>query len=372
MAILLVMSISLMLHPPVNAKGTGWFFDLRGLVLTKQAVPGTPSDVIAHRVTYLSTATNGIPVLVTGLVMRPAGTPPAGGWPVVSWGHGTTGLADKCAPSRDDDYVNYAPFQAFLDAGYAVVATDYEGLGGLGLHPYLVAESEARSMIDMVRAADRLGPQFSDTWFSVGHSQGGHAAVAAGDASQRYGDGLDLRGTISFAPAPDASPIAGEVHTLDPFVRGLYVMMLLGLKTQNPRLDLQDYLGPDAMNLLPVARTECYEEVVGAYYELPAEEFEVSDPVAVDRLRTLLSDNAVPRAGSDAPLLILQGEEDWINPPLGAEWIAEKACSLDWEQKLTLYPDTGHLDITDVAMPDAIDWLDARLAGEPAPDDCPA
>ena len=81
---------------------------------------------------------------MSGTVSVPKGRAPKGGWPVISWGHGTTGIADACAPSRDSasnpahgliDYA-YPLLQRWLKAGYAVVRTDYQGLGTPGAHPY--------------------------------------------------------------------------------------------------------------------------------------------------------------------------------------------------------------------------------------------
>ena len=107
---------------------------------------------------YRSTATNGAAIAVSGTVAIPKGTPPKGGWPVISWAHGTTGIADACAPSRRDAFGGYdhALLNRWLKAGYAVVRTDYEGLGTPGDHPYLIGVSEGRSVLDMVRAARKL------------------------------------------------------------------------------------------------------------------------------------------------------------------------------------------------------------------------
>ena len=43
--------------------------------------------------------------------------------------------------------------QRWIKAGYAVVRTDYDGLGTPGVHQYLVGTSEGRSVLDAVRAA---------------------------------------------------------------------------------------------------------------------------------------------------------------------------------------------------------------------------
>src|SRR3954452_12337267 len=151
---------------------------------------GQPGDVIKtepvtvdglhgtmQRVMYHSQSLAGDDIPVTGLIAVPSTPPPNGGYPVVSWAHGTTGIADTCAPSlAPDDYVQIA--NGLLDAGYAVVGTDYEGLGTPGRHPYIAGPSEGRGTIDIVRAARNI-PEVhaSDRYLVWGHSQGGHAAM---------------------------------------------------------------------------------------------------------------------------------------------------------------------------------------------------
>ena len=85
----------------------------------------------AYLVLYRSTGLDGKPIAVSGTVQLPKGRAPARGWPVVSWAHGTTGIADRCAPSRVPAYSSYVypEFNAWLRAGYALASTDYEGLG---------------------------------------------------------------------------------------------------------------------------------------------------------------------------------------------------------------------------------------------------
>ncbi|MBV8702405.1 MAG: alpha/beta hydrolase, partial [Acetobacteraceae bacterium] len=100
----------------------------------------------------LYSSTNGIdgttPVAVSGAVFLPEGRPPAGGWPIIAWAHGTTGVADVCAPSwRARYFYEAAHLAAWLTAGYAVVATDYQGLGTPGPHPYLAMRPEAYSVL---------------------------------------------------------------------------------------------------------------------------------------------------------------------------------------------------------------------------------
>ena len=59
------------------------------------AYPGTR----AWFVVYGSTGLDGQPVAVSGMIVAPEQAPAEGGYPIVAWAHGTSGIADTCAPS---------------------------------------------------------------------------------------------------------------------------------------------------------------------------------------------------------------------------------------------------------------------------------
>ena len=128
---------------------------------------GRPGDLIASeqvavdgldgtlwRVMYLSESMAGEPIAVTGMIAVPDGAAPEGGWPVVTWAHGTTGIADTCAPSLDPAALDPLA-NKLLAQGYVVTATDYEGMGTPGRHPYIAGESEGRGVLDIVKTARR-------------------------------------------------------------------------------------------------------------------------------------------------------------------------------------------------------------------------
>ena len=169
--------------------------------------PMTPpsSESMAWRIMYTSRAASGAPIVVTGMVIAPEGPAPATGRPVVAWAHPTTGIADACAPSlQQKPYDAVMGLAQFLARGWVVVATDYEGLGADGPHPYLIGESEARSVLDSVRAAHNLGDAHASTRFGVfGHSQGGQAALFTGQLAATYAPDLTLSAVVAAAPSGD-------------------------------------------------------------------------------------------------------------------------------------------------------------------------
>ncbi len=84
---------------------------------------------------------------------------------------------------------------------YVVVATDYPGLGTPGPHPYLIGESEGRAVLDSVRAARAIEKAHAGKRFVVwGHSQGGHAALFAGELARRYAPELSSSGSRRSPP----------------------------------------------------------------------------------------------------------------------------------------------------------------------------
>ena len=210
---------------------------------------------------------DGKAVAVSGTVSIPKGKAPKGGWPVITWGHGTTGIADACAPSRDSAsnpahaVINYAYplLQRWLKAGYAVVRTDYEGLGTPGEHPYLIGRSEGYSMLDMVRAARKLDKHLGKKVIISGHSQGGQSALFAASLAPKWTPELKVRGTVALAPVSHLAeqlPLLGAL-TEPGGLSGLAAMILRGIDAAAPQLGVSDSLGDRAAALYPQTLTKC-------------------------------------------------------------------------------------------------------------------
>ena len=204
---------------PSNAPGT---------VLRFETMNAPFPESQAWRVLYTSTGIDGEPIAVSGMVFAPTGPIPPGGRPVVSWAHPTTGIDDQCAPSRSPKpYDDVQGLADFLNLGWVVVATDYQGLGTDGMHPYLVGASEAQGTIDIVRTArnmDEAGA--SSNYFVFGHSQGGQAALFAGQMASAYAPELQLLGVAAAAPAGLLVPLfQADKNTAAGAVLGSYAVV---------------------------------------------------------------------------------------------------------------------------------------------------
>jgi pimeloyl-ACP methyl ester carboxylesterase len=227
----------------------------------------------------------------------PKGRVPKGGWPVITYGHGTTGIADACAPSRDraagqaHGLIDYAHplLRRWLKAGYAVVRTDYEGLGTPGAHPYLIGRSEGYAMLDVVRAARRLDQRLGRRVIIAGHSQGGHAALWAASLAGRWTPELKVRGTVALAPVSHLGEQAALLRSLTSpdGLSGLVAMILRGIDVARPGLGVPLGLSERAAALYPRTLTDCVGRLASpsafgalAPAELIRPEVEISGVVA--------------------------------------------------------------------------------------------
>ena len=273
-------------------------------VRTMSGPAALDSAAACELVIYQSTrVSDGAPIAVSGIVAIPQGNPPTGGWPVVSWSHGTVGVADRGAPSLDSEEladigdptdppmtvhrkINAAPhglLNEFLNRGWAVVMTDYEGLGTRGPHPYLFGTSEARGVLDIVRAARALHNRDTATgqetisrrFVIVGHSQGGQAALFAAHLAPTWTAELTLLAVAAIAPASAQErllmlsllPAAPDLAFLPLAIAGALasdpglapeleqrVFTPLGLQLFKDTIDVQtrvELSGPDSWGALP-------------------------------------------------------------------------------------------------------------------------
>jgi len=233
-----------------------------------------PSASKTMLVLYRSLDPKGKPIAVSGTIDLPKGKAPKGGFKVISWAHGTTGAADVCAPSRNadggpaDTYISYATasYDGWLKDGYAVLRTDYEGLGTPGPHPYLIGASEGRGVVDIALAAHELFPALSKDWVIGGHSQGGHAALFAASLAPKLAPKLNMKGVFAFAPASHLYEQGQAVSNLgDPF-KGLtgLIVLILNSAAREARVDPSTIVSPQIAALLPKIEQVCSAQLGGA------------------------------------------------------------------------------------------------------------
>jgi pimeloyl-ACP methyl ester carboxylesterase len=313
---------------------------------------------------YHSTNVRGRDVAVSGQLVVPRGRPPAGGWPVVSWAHGTSGIADRCTPSQHDfwDRENAQEVRTFVDAGYAVAATDYPGLGTPGTHSYLVGADEGNAVVDVVQAAHHVVPALSPTWFAVGHSQGGQAVLFA-TRSARRAPALHLAATVSMAPASSLNAILPAVISLGDLSDQAYaIYSLVGLTTFDPTVDLSRLLRPAALARLPIVlRTGCIDQADAAFRQVPTKDLFQISPAELDRLDAELEHYDEPDTQPIVgPVLVVQGLDDGDVPAGATAALVARFGQLGSPVVEHTYPGLDHDGIVGPSECVQLAWLAAH------------
>ena len=341
-----------------------------GTIILSEAIDA-PAGAKAWRILYHSRSVDGRDIAVSGVVVVPtAAAAPKGGRTVVTWAHGTTGLADQCAPSKAVDAAANIPFVGpLLDDGYVVVATDYEGLGPPGVHPYLVGESEGRGVLDAARAARVLkAAAAGDDVLVAGHSQGGQAALFAGELAASYAPELHVLGVAAAAPAADVEhilPFAGGISGGAAYL----VMGIQGFHTAYPQADPASVLTPEALAKASIATTGCQNDVNDAYATVAGSVL-AHDPLSIPEIQQLLHQNSAGNRPAGAPLLIVQGTADGTIPKLLTDAFAKKACAAGDTVDYRTYDGATHGTVIVAAQDDVVSWLADRAQGKPAPTTC--
>jgi secretory lipase len=180
-----------------------------------------PDGVSAWRILYTTTDLDEEPALSSGVVAVPESTSPEPP-PVIAWAHGTVGIARACAPSLTPTAISpqaVPALDAVLRNGWAVVGTDYPGMGTAGNMPYLVGEGEGRSVLDSIRAAHQLSSvTLSDETVVWEHSQGGHAVLWTAQIAPTYVPEIHLLGTAALAPGSHPVALVEDISSKGPLV----------------------------------------------------------------------------------------------------------------------------------------------------------
>lgn len=351
-----------------------------GTVIRSEVMDGFFAGATAYRVLYLSTSYDRTPTAVSGIIIVPNTPAPSGGRKVVAWTHGTTGVAPNCAPSliAGADYAPALPgLAAFMEAGYVVAATDYQGLGTSGPHPYLVGDSEGMNALDSVRAAQHLPEASASTDFVVwGESQGGHAALFTGQLASTYAPELHLRGVVASAPAADLINLFQTKAAASDAIGNLLISMtIISWAQVYHDASLAQIVLPAARPLARSIAENCIQNPEQIQASLPAAlllnlRFFSTPPVEAEPWKTLLAENIPGHLRTNAPILIGQGANDPIVSPAVQAQFVKKLCAAGDAVEYRLYPGLGHLTIAHDTWPAMVQWIADRFADRPASTTC--
>ncbi len=336
---------------------------------------GGPGNANAFRILYRSTSPGGEPIAVSGAIFFPSGPAPAQGRPVVAWAHPTSGVVYRCAPSLRpelDDTVQ--GLQQMLEAGFVVVATDYPGLGTPGIHPYLIGDSEARSVLDSVRAARNLPEAKAQNRFVVwGHSQGGHAALYTGQLAASYAPDLKLLGVAAAAPATELAALFDtDIATLD---GKILTSMALWSWSHLFKQPLDGIIYPNIRGAFERTAEDCIEDLKDWLNLKKAAQPLETDFLKINPTKTapwkdIMARNTPSATSPGVPLFIAQGTADTTVHPQITDNYVERLCRGGAQVAYLSMPGVDHIRAGQHSAFDAVNWMKARFRDRPAPSSC--
>lgn len=373
-------------YTPPSPLGTGKPGDIirsRPAVFTLDPIAHTPAlGVKSTQILYRSTDALGNAIAVSGTVLVPT-TPwlGSGPRPLVTYGVGTRGIGDSCAPSytltQGTDYEGLF-IKGLLDQGWAVAVSDMQGLGTPGLHTYVVGKAEGRALLDAARAAQRLpGSGLSSTTpvGIMGYSQGGGSAGWAAQLAASYAPDLKVKGTVAGGVPADLMAVAAGDDG-GAFV-ALVLMASIGYDAAYPELDLEKYLNAKGKDLyagatqpdgICIASFDGIQTVLGTAFTHVAD-YVSPNPLSTPAWQSRLNENKLGATKPSAPVFQFHGAIDEMVPTpqaakLRKDWCA-KGATVDW----TLLPGEHVLSMVE-GNPLGVTWMGARFAGLPTLGNC--
>lgn len=323
-----------------------------------------PADVVAVRILYHSRSAHGEDVVASGVILYLDKRAPAGGWPVIAWAHDLNGVARSCAPSLTRNLRNGAFLTMYVRLGYAVVATDYAGLGTGYRNASADMLSNASDIIYAVPSARAAVPQLGSRWIAMGTEEGGMAALGVAELEHEIKDPNYL-GSITISRLTD---LQDDYESLDRLSYKSPLFLAYGVQTVFPQFQAADVLSPKALQLYNRIGESCGEERMEP--EPSATEMFKPNWKSNQLVQQYFDRNRVGSAPSSAPLLVVRTQAD--SDSAAGKKVISRFCSQGDRVQLETYPENDAGSLIGDSVRDQIRWIEGVFSGRSVRNDCAA
>ena len=333
-----------------------------------------------ENIRLLYTSTEGLfakgTTAVSGALFLPKGTAPKGGWPLLVWSHGTVGIADTCSPSwngrqsRDTTYLNY-----WLANGYAIVASDYQGLGTEGTHPYLATRPSSYSNLDIVRAVHKADFPVTKEVVVIGQSQGAAAALATVGFAPDYAPELDIRGVVATgAPYFTAEGLATlqkyrPKDAVDPMLGYNFLAMSM-LTLIDADFRFEDYVSDEVMPVATAVDNTCYAEMKKLVKREKVTYLKSFKKSPAEPLQTAFKAMEYPNLKLPVPAFFGIGGKDMNTPARMQQKLVNDVCKAGSTVEAHFYRTGTHGSIVNGSTEDSSLFVAAAFAGKKLQGNC--
>ena len=386
-----------------------------GQVVKQEKISTPIKGAQAWKIAYVSSDVLGKKTISTGLLVAPVGAAPKEGRPIMAWSHGTTGAAQNCGPSQvinpavplneyflvgGNSWTDYGipRLQEFINEGYVVVATDYQGQGGGGVHQYAVAVTQSRDLINSVRAASSAKEAGAGKKaVAYGWSQGGGSVLNAAGSPEYISqtgtaaDGIKFEGFVALAPYDMAASLPkGDIDqaTADKVMDALqksfstdilsfahFSMALYGTQSAYSNLKLSDLLTDEGVRVVQeVYGNKCVHAAADTIVFSYGKDYtRLLKPLPTNTLAWVQAfvKSSVPPVNPVAPVVIYWGTKDTTQPPIQGKLYQIQMCKSGANvNRVQLPGEQSHFTTPGTAGPLFHEWIKDRLAGKPATNNC--
>jgi pimeloyl-ACP methyl ester carboxylesterase len=322
-------------------------------------------EISARRILYHSRSYKGKDVAASGVVLIPRGVPPKDGWPVVAWAHQFTGSARQCAPSLRKNLNEGPLLSMYVGRGYAVVASDYAGLGTNFSNAAFDFRSNAADVIYSVAAARAAVPQLGSKWVVAGYSEGSLVAAAVAEFETEQPDPHFL-GAIAISGV--AEPQEYFERVAEGPSRRLLIFLAQGTKTVFPSFRVEDMLTEKALPLYGYVNESCEASLV---QDLAAKEMLRTGWENNSFIQGFFARNTTGQKPIRAPLLVISGDADPTVPSFVTARVVARLCKARDKILFIKYAGLNASGVISESLGEQNSWITSRFLGRPAPNNCP-
>jgi pimeloyl-ACP methyl ester carboxylesterase len=354
------------------------------------------SGAKSYRIAYRTRRFDGSPAVSSARIFLPT-TARAGEAALLVAAHGTTGVADICAPSSYETVSDYLVLPAVAH-GYAVIAPDYAGLGTAGVHAYLDNVETGQGVLDAARALAKFtGAPSGARVLLYGHSQGGGAALSAQVLAPTYGAGLNVAGVVAFAPGwPTKVDVSGLANTTLPTSTSLgapaaFTSLILYAYFGNRLGDSHKgdgFAAPVRASVLQLVESQCitqlpfsipvvaptFGSLIDATFRETTLDCAAGKTTCAEPGKSYLAvqkANVLTASKGGAPVLTIQGLTDQVVPPATFRCVVDKLNAEGVDTTVCTDARAAHLDVVGRNAQIMLDWFDAKV-DEKTPPSCSA
>jgi hypothetical protein len=320
--------------------------------------------VTVYRFLYHSRSAAGDDVVSSGVILFPDKKPPTAGWPVIAWAHDASAVSRQCAPSLERNLQHGPLLAMYVNLGYAVVATDYTGLGTNFRNAAADSQSNAWDIIYSIPAARSALGQLGSKWVAIGMGEGGMAAVAVDELERDLRDPNYL-GSIAVPRLVDLE----EMYEPPSSYSVMSVLRLAyGIKTLYPKFDVKDVLTDPAVALFEQVGTACEENRIAGSQKIDPATLLKPNWKSNAFVQQYFNRNKLGTKPAIAPLLMATSADDPLAPV--SNNIFSKMCKMGDRVQFQKYPQEDPGRVIGDSVRDQMAWLQARFAGRNTPTDC--